>query len=141
MPHLLIVEDEPVTAWALAEGLTDDGFAIDTFATAEQAMAWLERNPTDLLIADVRLPGMSGLELTRALRRDGLRIPVVLLSAYGPPATPGVLRRWGVRDCFTKPFRVDQLRAAVRRALEPRRAQPSGRIKTRSRRGALRRAA
>jgi two-component system C4-dicarboxylate transport response regulator DctD len=122
MPHLLIVEDEPVTAWALAEGLTDDGFTIDTFANAEDALAWLGSGRADLIIADVRLPGMSGLEFARAVRRAGRRTPFVLLSAYGTPGSAASLRRWGVRECFTKPFRVDLLRRAVRRALEPRRA-------------------
>ena len=69
MPHLLIVEDEPSTAWALAEGLSDDGFTIDTFASAEQALAWLQQHSSDLVISDLRLRGMSGLELARKLMR------------------------------------------------------------------------
>ena len=51
MPHLLIVEDEPTTSWALAEGLADDGYTIDTFRTAEDALAWLKTNRSDLVIS------------------------------------------------------------------------------------------
>jgi len=120
MPHILIVEDQPVTAWALAEGFTDDGHTIDTFASAEEAGAWLAQSTADLVIADVRLPGMTGLAFARALRRSGARVPVILVSAYGEPASATVLRRAGVVACFTKPFRMDLLRAAVRRALAPR---------------------
>ena len=53
MPHILIVEDEPAMSWALAEGLTDDGYTIDTFRTAEEAWAWLDRGRSDLVISDL----------------------------------------------------------------------------------------
>ncbi len=116
MPHILIVEDEPTTSWALAEGLGDDGFTIDTFRSAEEALAWLEGAGCDLVIADLRLPGMSGLEFAAKLRR-GRACPVILVSAYGTERTPRELRRAGVVEYFTKPFQVDALRRAVRDAL------------------------
>ena len=69
MPHILIVEDEPTTSWALAEGLSDDGYTIDTFRTAEEALVWLRGHRSDLVITDFRLPGLSGLELAQKLSR------------------------------------------------------------------------
>jgi len=124
MPHhLLIVEDEPATAWALAEGLADDGFTIDTFRTAEDACRWLRRSRSDLVISDLRLPGMSGLELARKLRRGPHAQPVIIVTAYGSPDTLRGLREAGVAACFSKPFAMDALRAAVRRALESRAEQ------------------
>jgi DNA-binding response OmpR family regulator len=126
MPHILIVEDEPTTSWALAEGLADDGFTIDTFRSAEEAVAWLREHRCDLVITDLRLPGMSGLEFARKLRRGRRKLPVILVSAYGADSTPRDLNRIGVVDYFTKPFHVDALRRAVRRALldnEARRVQ------------------
>ena len=65
MPHILIVEDEPTTSWALAQGLSDDGYTIDTFRTAEEALTWLRGHKSDLVITDFRLPGLSGLELAQ----------------------------------------------------------------------------
>jgi DNA-binding response OmpR family regulator len=121
MPHhLLIVEDEPATAWALAEGLADDGFTIDTFPTAEDAWRWLQRSRSDLVISDLRLPGMSGLDLARKLRRGPHAQPVIIVTAWGSPDTLRDLREAGVAACFSKPFAIDALRAAVRRALESR---------------------
>ena len=117
MPHILIVEDEPTTAWALAEGLSDDGFTIDTFRTAEEAWRWLQRSRSDLVISDLRLPGMSGLDLARKLRRGRHAQPVIIVTAYGNADTLRELRQTGVADCFSKPFRVDLLRLAVHRAL------------------------
>jgi DNA-binding response OmpR family regulator len=119
MPHLLIVEDEPTTAWALAEGLTDDGFTIDTFANAEDAWQWLQRGHSDLVISDVRLPGMSGLDLARRIQRGRHAQPVILMSAYGPPEAQAKLKAAGIAECFSKPFPLDDLRRSVRAALRP----------------------
>jgi DNA-binding NtrC family response regulator len=117
MPHILIVEDEIATSWALAEGLSDDGFSIDTFRSAEEAWAWLQNGHSDLVISDLRLPGMSGLELARKLRRGRHAQPVILVTAYGTPETVREARGAGVADCFTKPFPIDRLRRSVRDAL------------------------
>ena len=118
MPHILIVDDEPGTSWALAEGLTDDGHTIDTFASAEEAWAWLQKSQSDLVISDLRLPGMSGLDLARKLRRGRHAQPVILVTAYGGTDVQNDLGRAGVVACFSKPFPMDLLRRAVRRALE-----------------------
>jgi DNA-binding response OmpR family regulator len=117
MPHILIVEDEPATSWALAEGLTDDGFTIDTFATAEEAWSWLKTGRSDLVISDLRLPGMSGLDLARRLRRGRHAQPVIILTAEGSADAMRDLAGAGVVDCFPKPFPMDVLRRSVRRAL------------------------
>jgi DNA-binding NtrC family response regulator len=117
MPHILIVEDEPTTSWALAEGLADDGFSIDTFRSAEEALAWLKDSECDLVITDLRLPGLSGLELARKLRRARAGLPVILVSAYGAETSARGLRSAGVVEVFAKPFQVDALRRSVRRAL------------------------
>ena len=119
MPHILIVEDEPATSWALAEGLSDDGFTIDTFPSAEAAWRWLQSGRSDLVISDLRLPGMSGLELARKLRRGSHAQPVIIVTAYGGPEVQRELHRAGVTDCFSKPFPIDLLRRSVHRALEP----------------------
>jgi two-component system response regulator AtoC len=117
MSHILLVEDEPTTSWALAEGLADDGFTIDTFRSAEEALAWLRENRCDLVITDLRLPGIGGLEFARKLRRGRNACPVVVVSAYGHETPERELRRAGIVDVFSKPFHVDTLRRAVRRAL------------------------
>ena len=118
MPHILIVDDEAATSWALAEGLSDDGFTIDTFASAEDAWRWLQGARSDLVICDLRLPGMSGLDLAKKLARGRHAQPVIIVTAYGGADVMRELRAAGVADCFSKPFRIDQLRRSVRRALE-----------------------
>ncbi|HEV2104234.1 MAG TPA: response regulator [Candidatus Eisenbacteria bacterium] len=117
MPHILIVEDEPTTSWALAEGLSDDGYTIDTFRSAEEALAWLREGTSDLVISDLRLPGLSGLALARKLRRGRHRQPVIVVTADGSREALRDLRRAGVAEVFPKPFPMDALRRAVRAAL------------------------
>ena len=118
MPHILIIEDEPSTAWALAEGLSDDGFTIDTFSTAEAAWDWLRHGSSDLVISDLRLPGMSGLEFARKLARSRRAQPIIIVTAYGSQEALSDLAAAGVSECFTKPFAMDALRRAVRRSLQ-----------------------
>ncbi len=129
MPHILIIEDEPTTAWALAEGLSDDGFTIDTFGTAEEAWAWLQRSRCDLVISDLRLPGMSGLDFARRLARRRRAAPVIVVTAYGSPETLRDLAAAGVAECFSKPFAMDALRQAVRRSLERAEARRESRLR------------
>jgi len=117
MPHILIVEDEASTSWALAEGLADDGFTIDTFRTAEDAWRWLKTGRSDLVISDLRLPGMSGLDLARKLKRGRHAQPVIIVTAYGSAEGMRDLADAGVTDCFPKPFPMDVLRRSVRKAL------------------------
>ena len=117
MPHILIVEDAPTTSWALAEGLSDDGFTIDTFRSAEEALAWLKEHDSDLVITELRLPGLGGLELARKLSRGRRAQPVIVVTADGTAETARDLRRAGVADVFPKPFHIDALRRSVRRAL------------------------
>ena len=129
MPHILIVEDEPTTSWALAEGLSDDGYTIDTFRTAEEALVWLRAHRSDLVITDFRLPGLSGLELAQKLSRGRHAQPVIVVTAYGSSDTVRELVRAGVREVFPKPFHVDELRRAVHRALIARPERRNGRTK------------
>ncbi len=130
MPHILIVEDEPTTSWALAEGLSDDGFTIDTFRSAEEAWGWLrDGGHSDLVISDLNLPGMSGLDLARKLRRGRHAQPVVIVTAYGSPDMLRDLRAAGVAECFPKPFAMDALRRSVRRAIDHARPRPASRLR------------
>ena len=118
MPHILIVEDEPTMSGALAEGLSEDGFTIDTFRSGEEAWTWLQNGHSDLVISDLQLPGMSGIDLAKRLQKGPHAQPVIIVTAYGTPQVLAEMRRVGVADCFPKPFPLEMLRRSVRRALE-----------------------
>jgi two-component system repressor protein LuxO len=108
----------------------DDGYTIDTFRSAEDALRWLEHGTSDLVITDLRLPGITGLDFARKLRRGRRAQPVIIVTAYGSADLARDLSRAGVADCFSKPFAMDALRRAVRRALAERaaRVRPAPRV-------------
>ncbi|MGH7726151.1 MAG: response regulator [Candidatus Eiseniibacteriota bacterium] len=121
MPSILIVEDEAATAWALEEGLSDEGYAITTVMSAEAALASVRAHRPDVVITDLRLPRMGGLELVRKLAGRKDPASVIVVTAYGSRAVFQELEGYGVRACFPKPFKVEQLRRSVKAALEEKR--------------------
>jgi DNA-binding NtrC family response regulator len=118
MSHILIVEDETATAWALAESLQDDGYETTTVVSAEDALKGLRGSTVDLVITDVRLPGINGVRLIRRLRSARRRQPIIVITAYGTREVIDELEACGVHAVFDKPFRVDQVRRSVREALK-----------------------
>jgi DNA-binding response OmpR family regulator len=118
MPHILIVEDESATAWALEEGLSDEGYSIATVDSAEKALVAERARHADLVITDLRLPRMDGLELVRRLKGRKHDVPVIVVTAYGSRQTLKDLEEAGIHACFPKPFRMEQLRKSVKAALD-----------------------
>jgi len=117
MPHILIVEDETATAWALEQGLSDEGYSIATVDSAEKALLAQRVRRADVVITDLRLPRMGGLELVRRLQGRKHAAPVIVVTAYGSRETLEQLAEAGVHACFPKPFRMEQVRQSVKAAL------------------------
>lgn len=118
MANILIVEDEAATAWALEESLSEEGYTITTVDSAEQALASMREHRPDVVITDLRLPRMGGLELVRRIAGRKHPAPVIVVTAYGSRAVFQELEGYGVHACFPKPFRVEQLRRTVKTALD-----------------------
>lgn len=114
---ILLVEDEKATSWALAQGLADEGYTIATVTRGEDALHCIDRGDYRLLISDVRLPGIDGIDLARAVTRNHPRLPVILITAYDTPDLRERAARVGVADVFHKPFRLSDIKASVRLAL------------------------
>ena len=79
--RILVVEDDPTLRQALAFNLGREGFEVATAGDGESALATARGKPLDLILLDVMLPAMSGLEVLRVLRRDGITTPVIVLSS------------------------------------------------------------
>ena len=118
MANILIVEDEAATAWALEEGLTDEGHAITTVDSAEKALTALKAQKPDVVITDVRLPRMDGVELVRRMNKGKNAAPVIVVTAYGSRDVLQQLSDYGVHATFAKPFRLEQLVRSVKSALD-----------------------
>lgn len=115
MKRILIVEDEPDIAEVLADDLRLEGHAADTVGTGEAA---LERaHDYDLLVLDVMLPRIDGFEVCRKLRRSGIAVPILLLTARSQEAEVVMGLDLGADEYVTKPFSPRELRARIRALL------------------------
>ena len=117
MSVILLVEDEDHLAQGLAYNLRDSGYDVEIAATGEEALAAAMRRGFDLILLDVMLPGISGLEVAQSLRKAGHIEPIVMVSARDriDDAVAGLDA--GADDYITKPFDLDEVLARVRGAL------------------------
>jgi two-component system nitrogen regulation response regulator GlnG len=125
--HILIVDDEEAVCWALQRALTAEGHSAETAASAEQAFAKIARRRPDVVVLDVRLPGMDGLTALARLRESAFDAPVIVITAFGNLATAVKAVENGAFEYLTKPFDLSQALDAVSRALRrPPAREPAG---------------
>jgi two-component system alkaline phosphatase synthesis response regulator PhoP len=117
MARILIVDDEPEIVRGLEDNLRFEGYVTSTATDGEAALAVAAREAPDLVILDLMMPKMSGWEVCRALRANGIDVPVIMLTARG--AEPDRVRglELGADDYITKPFSLRELLARVRAVL------------------------
>ena len=122
--RLLLVDDEPGLARALARGLTAEGFAVDVAVDGPGGLQRAVDEDYDVVVLDVMLPGLSGYDVVRGMRRHGVWTPVLMISAKDGEHDQADGLDVGADDWLTKPFSfvvlVARLRALLRRAAPPR---------------------
>lgn len=120
--HITIVEDEPAIAEILQYNLEREGFVVDVIHEGDLAFRALRKNPPNLVILDLMLPGLDGLEITRLLKRDPTTaaVPLIMLTARDEEVDRIVGLELGADDYITKPFStrevVLRVKAVLRRA-------------------------
>ena len=119
--HILLVDDDALLRRSLAFRLEQAGYKASTAASAEEALNQVRTNPPDLVLLDIGLPGMDGLEALRKLQAD-LNIPVIFLTARHREFDEVLGLELGADDYITKPFELDVLLARIKTVL--RRARP-----------------
>jgi DNA-binding NtrC family response regulator len=122
MPErILIVDDEVNARTALAELLREEGYAVETAADGFKALPKLQDFAPDLVLTDLRMPGMDGLELMRKAREIDLDTCVVVMTAHGGIDSAIAAIRQGAADYLTKPINLEELKIVLDRSLERRR--------------------
>lgn len=114
--HILIVEDDTLMRRSLAFGLEQAGYRSSSAANAEDALAFARRDPPDLILLDIGLPGMDGLDALRHFK-DRMGIPVIFLTARRRELDEVLGLEMGADDYITKPFNLDVLLARVKAVL------------------------
>jgi two-component system, OmpR family, alkaline phosphatase synthesis response regulator PhoP len=115
--RLLLVEDDPILRQALTFNLAREGYEVTTAVDGETALESARSDRLDLILLDVMLPGMSGVEVLRVLRRDGVATPVIILSAKGDEIDRVVGLKVGADDYVAKPFSRPELLARIEAVL------------------------
>lgn len=115
--QILIVEDESKLAYALQQGLEEEGYSAEVALSGEEALHVLERNTPDLMLLDVMLSKRNGLSVLREFRRDGFKTPVLLLTALDSVEDRVLGLDAGADDYLVKPFAFPELLARVRALL------------------------
>ena len=120
----MLVEDDRTLRQALAFNLVREGYELVSAGDGESALGIARAQPLDLILLDVMLPGMSGVELLRTLRREGRDTPVIILSAKGDEIDRVVGLKVGADDYIPKPFSRPELLARIEAVLRRDRRSP-----------------
>jgi len=112
---ILVVEDDVHLQTALSQTLGGHGYAVSVVNDSREGLEWLQRNGASLIVADVNLPGKSGIEMLRDIRMAGIQVPVVRMSAFGAVETAVEALKLGATEFLQKPFRAEKLEEVVSR--------------------------
>jgi two-component system, NtrC family, response regulator AtoC len=121
--HILIADDDPVSCQLFAETLESQGFRVEQVTSGAAALSRLGEQTFNLLIIDVRMPGMSGLEVTRIVHAEYPSLPIIVMTAFGSIETAVEAIHEGAFDFISKPMNLEELKKTVSRALAQRSLQ------------------
>ena len=118
MSAILIVDDDDQLRQSFQKLLSEEGYEVRTSATGEAGLEAVRQSMPDLVIMDVRMPGMSGLEAFRAMREIEPKLPVIIMTAFGTTDTAIEATKMGAFDYVLKPFEIPDILRQIEQALE-----------------------
>lgn len=120
---VLIVDDEASARDTIADLLTEDGYTVTATESGKNALGLLEQTSFDLIISDLMMPNMNGIELTKNIKATGIDTPIVVITGFATIEHAVESMKAGAYDFITKPFNIDQIKLTVQKALETKRLQ------------------
>ncbi|MBL7138419.1 MAG: sigma-54-dependent Fis family transcriptional regulator [Bacteroidales bacterium] len=117
MNRILIVDDEPSVRYSFKKLLTEDHYDVLEAATGVDALRLLAKDVPDLVVMDIEMPGMTGLETIRRIKEINPQIPVIIMTAYGTTDRVIEAMKLGAYEYMEKPFDIDKMRMIIREAL------------------------
>ena len=121
MSRILVVDDEESMRQLLEIALGKDGHRITVAESGKKAIELVDQSAFDLVISDIKMFHMSGVEVLRYVKQTDPSIPVIMITAFASAETAVEALRLGAYDYLTKPFKIDELKANIKNALEKRR--------------------
>lgn len=128
MNNILIVEDEQAMLEGLKDNMEFEGYKVDTAADGKIGLDKIRNNQYDLVLLDVMLPEISGFDVCKTIRKEGIDIPVILLTAKGEEIDKVLGLEFGADDYITKPFSLRELLARVKAILRRTEKQGTGQV-------------
>lgn len=122
--RVLVVDDEEIVGKRLKQAFTKVGYEVETFLDGKDALARLEEQPFDVVVTDIRMDEVDGLEVLRQVQEKTPRTKVIIITGYATIETAREALVKGAFEFIAKPFRPKELRKVVERAVEALRAQP-----------------
>src|SRR5215470_16321721 len=116
--HIVVLDDEREMGAFLVDLLTDAGYSVEAYQQGADALAAVEKHNADLLITDLVMHDMQGMEVLRAAKQRDVHLAVVMITAFGSIESAVEAMRWGAFYYLTKPFKSADLLLLVERALE-----------------------
>jgi DNA-binding NtrC family response regulator len=121
--RILVIDDVEEVRSFMKEALTREGLKVADASDAETGLAKLENSPFDLVITDVKLPGMSGIEMITKIKEHDAEVEVIVMTGYDTKEIALDAIKNGAYDYFSKPFKLDEMNIVVKRALEKKHLQ------------------
>lgn len=112
--RVLVVEDEPRMAALIRQGLEEEAYAVDVVENGRDVLLWVESASYDIVLLDIMLPGMNGLDVCRQLRAEGYNMPILMLTARDTLGDKVKGLDSGADDYLVKPFAIEELSARLR---------------------------
>lgn len=116
--RILVVDDEHLIRWSLEQNLKKQGYEVLTAGSGEDALRIIREDPPELVLLDIQLPGISGLEVLEKIKELDDDIIVIMVTAHGGLETAVTAMRMGAYDYLNKPFNLDEMAIVIRKALE-----------------------
>jgi two-component system response regulator AtoC len=125
---ILVVDDEQLVRYSIKEALEQEGFVVSAASQARDGLTLMEQKEFDVVISDLRMPGLSGLELLQKIKEMQLTPEVILITAYGTIESAVEAMKMGAYDYVTKPFEIDELIVILKRIQDYRQLQKENKI-------------
>ena len=116
--RILIVDDEEDLTWSVVKGLTKDNLEVLSAHSGSIALDLLAKHRIHLLVTDIRMPGINGLELVSRVQSLFPNVKIILMTAFSSPEINDFIRRFGVFGFMEKPFEINALRQLINQGLK-----------------------
>jgi YesN/AraC family two-component response regulator len=119
--HILVADDEAIVLSLISDALEDEGFVVESASSGAEALELIRKSPFDLIISDIRMPGMSGIDMVAHARELQPGVGVIFMTGYADLNSAKNAIKQGAFDYIMKPFELSEMRQAVKNAIRARR--------------------